>query len=321
MRSFHKRLWAALAVVYIAVAVAPFAVAGNDTASPDAFEGDEKKEQTYAEITTFSLVRQKVQSALAAAAEEDSPALIEIVVDGEDADPEYLAFMQNETTYVPVRSVCTALGAEEIVFDGATETVTVTAEGLEMVIPVNMTYLVANGRYLHVPDGFVLTDGRLMAPVRTLCTAFGATLIWDAEDAAVYISTGSEPILSGDEFYDADEVYWLSHIINAEAGDEPFDGKIAVGNVILNRVVSDEFPGSVYDVIFDHKSGVQFTPTVNGSIYMKIGNPGCEEAAKLALEGADVVGDALYFSSAYSSCWAQRNRPYACQIGTHAFYL
>ena len=160
-----------------------------------------------------------------------------------------------------------------------------------------------------------------MAPVRALCVAFGAEIEWDAEDAAVIIKTGEEPIMSGDEYYNEEDVYWLSRIINAEAGNEPFLGKIAVGNVIMNRVDSDEFPDTVYEVIFDRKCGVQFTPTENGSIYMTPDNWGCEEAAKLALEGADVIGDALYFSAAAMGSWAARNRPFSTQIGTHAFYL
>ena len=43
----------------------------------------------------------------------------------------------------------------------------------------------------------------------------------------------------------------MSRIIHAESGAEPFDGKIAVGNVVLNRVESKQYPNTIYGVIFD----------------------------------------------------------------------
>ena len=66
-----------------------------------------------------------------------------------------------------------------------------------------------------------------------------------------------------EEFYDHDELYWLSKLIYAESGAEPFLGKLAVGTVVMNRVDSDEFPSNIVDVIFDKENGVQFTPTAN----------------------------------------------------------
>ena len=68
---------------------------------------------------------------------------------------------------------------------------------------------------------------------------------------------------------------WLSRILYAEANTEPLAGKIAVGNVIMNRVKSPEFPDTIYSVIFDRKYGVQFTPVANGSVYNNA-NEECE---------------------------------------------
>lgn len=50
--------------------------------------------------------------------------------------------------------------------------------------------------------------------------------------------------------YDSD-LYWLAKLINGEAEGEPYDGKIAVGNVVMNRVNSPKFPNSVKEVIFE----------------------------------------------------------------------
>lgn len=113
-------------------------------------------------------------------------------------------------------------------------------------------------------------------------------------------------------------MYWLSRIIYAESGNQPLDGKIAVGNVVLNRVASPGFPNSVYEVIFQRN---QFTPAANGSINR---TPSAESvvAAKLCLDGANTAGSALYFvnPTVAPGSWASRNRPYVATIGAHAFY-
>jgi N-acetylmuramoyl-L-alanine amidase len=98
-------------------------------------------------------------------------------------------------------------------------------------------------------------------------------------------------------------------------------GKIAVGNVILNRVKSAEFPDCIYDVIFDDNWGIQFEPVENGSIY----NTPTEEsilAAKLCLDGASVVDASLYFlnPAKASNFWAIQNCIYISTIGNHQFY-
>lgn len=195
----------------------------------------------------------------------------------------------------------------------------VTAPGLRMEIQPGLKYFIANGRYLYLPNGVLTSsDGHLMVPVRTLASALGADVAWDPIGNRVVLTAGAGPITSGDIAYQEDVVYWLSHIINAESGNQPLDGKIAVGNVVLNRVSSPRFPNTVYEVIFQRG---QFTPVSNGSINL---TPNAESviAAKLCLDGANTVGNALYFiNPRYSpNSWASRNRPYVATIASHAFY-
>ena len=120
----------------------------------------------------------------------------------------------------------------------------------------------------------------------------------------------------GETFYQEDELYWLSHIIYAESGNQPMAGRIAVGNVIMNRVEDSRFPNTIYGVIFQKN---QFSPAQSGSIYRE---PSEESiiAAKLVLDGAEVMEDALYFNRAGLSCWASRNRSLIATIGNHSFY-
>lgn len=193
----------------------------------------------------------------------------------------------------------------------------VTAPGLEMSIQPGRPYIIANGRYLYLPQGVKLSGNVLLVPARTLGAALGADVAWDPSGAVVF-TAGSGPITPGDVAYQADVLYWLSHIINAESGNQPLEGKIAVGNVVRNRVASSRFPNTTYEVIFQRG---QFSPVANGTIHMEP-NEESVIAAKLVLDGANTVGNALYFFNPRVSpnSWAGRNRPYVATIGNHAFY-
>lgn len=83
----------------------------------------------------------------------------------------------------------------------------------------------------------------------------------------------------------------LAKIIHAEANGETFLGKVAIGDVIMNRVASSEFPNSIEGVIF--QSG-QFSPVSDGSFY---NTPTTEDyqAADAALAAGDVTNGALFF--------------------------
>ena len=98
-------------------------------------------------------------------------------------------------------------------------------------------------------------------------------------------------------------------------------GKLAVGSVVLNRVDSDTFPDNIYDVIFDTKYGVQFTPTANGRIY-RDPTPESVIAAKMTLEGYRVSHDILYFiyEAIAENMWTVYNCDYMFTIGCHDFY-
>ena len=241
-----------------------------------------------------------------------------IVVNDQVLNLEVPARLIYEQTYVPYMSIVKALYPDATAQWNGERTV-VTATGLTLEIPVKQPYFIANGRYLYLPQGNTILDNHTLLPVRTLCAALGANVAWDPVGFSVVITAGENgPIPSASEAYGYEDLYWLSHIINAESGNQPLEGKIAVGNVVLNRVASSIFPNSIYDVIFQKH---QFTPTANGSIRLE---PNAESiiAAKLCLDGANTVGNALFFLNPRTApnSWASRNRPYLTTIGAHAFY-
>ena len=225
-------------------------------------------------------------------------------------------------TYVPLRDFVLALDeTAELTWNEEKKTAYVSTQGLEIRVPQNEQYIVANGRYLYLYGTVRNQGGSLTLPIRPLAEAFGVSVSWDAESQTVFVSGEINPILPGWAYYDETSVYWLSHIIYSEAGGESLDGQIAVGQVVLNRVGNACWPNNIHDVLFDDRCGVQFSPTANGAIYMEPSGMAVA-AAKMALEGADIVGDSYYFLNpdVSSDRWFERNCEYVTTIGSHRFY-
>ncbi|MBQ3403889.1 MAG: cell wall hydrolase [Oscillospiraceae bacterium] len=245
---------------------------------------------------------------------------VEIYIDNERAFISDSAFIESGTTYVKAPDACRQLGAE--ISQADAQTLTASAPGLSLNINAKKTVMNANGRYLWLADRIFEKDGVMYVPLRTLCDVFGAQIEWDGATRSIHIITGGEPIMPGSEFYNADDLYWLSRIIEAEAGGEKLIGQIAVGNVVINRVVSSEFPDTIYGVIFDKKYGVQFTPAYSGAVY-NTPSENAVIAACLAMEGTNIVDNSLYFVTVkvapYS--WAGRNCEFVTQLGCHNFYV
>ncbi len=228
-------------------------------------------------------------------------------------DPRFTAV--NGVSYVSLRAICQAVLPEATVtWDSHMATVSLPGVLTLTAVP-GMDYVIANDRYLYLPEKVQQTDGAVLLPLDTLMKALDATCAWRA-DGTLDIATGSGGITPGSAYYNADDLYWLSHIINAESGNQPLSGKMAVGNVILNRVRDSRFPGSIYGVVFQKN---QFTPAATGSIY-KTPNAESILAAKLCLDGAQVLPTALYFNQKGLNCWAARNRSFITTIAGHSFY-
>ncbi len=96
-----------------------------------------------------------------------------------------------------------------------------------------------------------------------------------------------------------DELRILAALIQCEAGGEPYEGQVAVGAVVMNRVRCGAYPNNITDVIY--ASG-QFTPASGGRMQSLILNgnikASCIQAAQEAINGVTNVGDALHFRRA-----------------------
>ena len=251
----------------------------------------------------------------------DSPATeyVQTYVDGQNYTGR--AVLYEDTTYVDLAQFADRMSPVRMMWEEASGRATLTGDGLTVTVQNGMDYLCANGRYLWCPAGVFAGEGYAYVPLRVAAKIFGADVSWNEAEFAAYVTSGDGVIASGDAFYDEGELYWLSRIIYSEAGIEPFTGQIAVGNVVLNRVRSAQFPDTIYEVIFDRAYGVQFTPTANGTIYC-VPDEEAIIAAKLCLEGYTLSEGILYFlnPALSSNFWVPNNRDYVMTIAGHDFY-
>ena len=106
-----------------------------------------------------------------------------------------------------------------------------------------------------------------------------------------------------EQYYDvyaatATDVVLLGALIYCEAGNQPYEGKVAVGACVMNRVRSPFYPNTIHGVIYASR---QFTPAGTGAVDRRIslGVPdSCLQAAQEALNGYSNIGDATHFRRA-----------------------
>ncbi len=234
-------------------------------------------------------------------------------------------FLENGITYVPLRFLSDVFNAENVRWNSQTKQASVLFDGKNIVVTENSDIASVDGNSVKMNGEAIIRNGRLFVPVRFFAESFGADVNWKQKYYRAEINKDGV-VLPDDVIeqrsYNDDHIYWLAKIIHCESESESIKGKIGVGNVIVNRVLSDEFPDTIYKVIFDTKYGVQFQPVLNGTIYKE---PGGESymAAKLVLEGENTAGNSLYFLNPRiaTNFWIVNNRVFYTSIGNHDFYL
>lgn len=109
--------------------------------------------------------------------------------------------------------------------------------------------------------------------------------------------------------------YLLANLIYCEAGAEPYSGQVAVGSVVMNRVLSSVYPDTVVGVIY--QSG-QFSPVASGRLALALtegrANASCYQAADEVMSGTTNVGNCVYFRTPVEGVTPKYT------IGGHIFY-
>lgn len=127
----------------------------------------------------------------------------------------------------------------------------------------------------------------------------------------IYSSAGS----SGGNANDAN-IELLARVINGEARGEPYEGQVAVGAVVLNRVEHPSFPNSISGVVYQKGA---FTAVDDGQINAQM-YASSRRAARDALNGWDPTNGAIYYYNPNTATnkWI-RTREVVCTIGRHVF--
>ena len=214
-------------------------------------------------------------------------------------------FRYKMQVYLPVEGFAELVGAEDL-----------RAEAGRCYIVSGERYIPCSKQDISVT---VIDCGVPCAPIEALMSAVGLNSTAIVGDSICVWGVPTFP--SAKDVYAGEDLYWLSRIISAESRGEPFLGQLAVGTVVINRTVSDYYPDSIYEVVFDKCGGVQFSPTANGSVY----NDPTESsviAAKMCLEGFRLDDNILFFfnSSIALGSWITSNRTYTMTVGQHDFY-
>ena len=114
--------------------------------------------------------------------------------------------------------------------------------------------------------------------------------------------------------FDPNDRYLLANLIYCEAGGEPYEGQLAVGAVVINRVRSSVYPDTVSAVIYQRR---QFAPVDDGHLALALAQnkatPSCYKAADEAMAGMSNVGDCVYFRTILPHIQGTI-------IGNHIFY-
>ena len=108
--------------------------------------------------------------------------------------------------------------------------------------------------------------------------------------------------------------YLLANLIYCEAGNQPYEGQVAVGAGVMNRVMSSVFPDTVVGVIYQNR---QFSPVASGRLALALSENhatnACYQAADAAMSGTTTVGNCLFFRTPIEGLTGT-------QIGGHIFY-
>lgn len=210
-------------------------------------------------------------------------------------------------------------------------------ESLTLFAQPGSQYMQVNGQSIYVPYGIKMYDGYTMAPIEQLAAVFQgsvcsydwgtnlygvttgaylATASYQYQQPSTTVQTTNTTYYQPAGYYDPQTLDLISRIINSEAGGMSLEGKVSVGNVIMNRVNSYEFPNTVYGVIYQPN---QFT-VVNTSRFYATPSDQSVTAAKMVLDGVNYVPGAVFYNVSGLNSWASRNRPYLMTFAGHDFY-
>lgn len=190
-------------------------------------------------------------------------------------------FIKEGTTMVPLRFIAEALGVS-VSWDADSSTVSVLKEETLINLTINQNDALVNDQPKRLTQAPVILNNRTYVPLRFISEKLKKDVEWEPHQRMIFISKNK---------LDSD-IYWLAKLVEAEASGEPYEGKVAVAAVVLNRTQSVFFPKTIKSVIFETS---QFSPVDNKRIFRMKPNDETIRAVEDAIAGGDPTMGALYF--------------------------
>ena len=118
----------------------------------------------------------------------------------------------------------------------------------------------------------------------------------------------------------SDDLYILAAVVYCEAGNQSYDGQLAVASVVMNRLYSGSYGSTILSVV---SSPGQFSVYGTGAYYSALSTGGSEtslSAAAAAMSGSNNIGSYMYFRPTWNTPQSVYDSGNYVQIGDHIFY-
>ncbi len=242
---------------------------------------------------------------------------ITVKVNGNCIKTDAKPYIKDNRTFVSIRFIAEALGADiewvdeekKAVFtlsskveDGAVIDKTIAGAYEEKTIElfVGSSKLTVNGVDTAMDTQTEISNGRTMVPVRFISENLNCSIEWDELVYTVSITNNDAVVPAAcidNRYYTDDDIIWLARIISVEARGLSVEGKLAVANVVVNRMKSNDFPNTIHDVISQKDYNVQFPPAHKEGFRESVPSRQCFIVAKMALEGINNIENCLFFNN------------------------
>ncbi len=219
---------------------------------------------------------------------------------------------------LPFKEFCDILGIADARYDEKYDLIIIKDEEADtlMFMSIGIYIYQHNDQILQLDVAPVLKDDVIYIPISFVARTFDFKVSWDEKTSMVVLNKDgfevpkeyklakeeAKPAKEEDKpakTYTDDDLMWLSRIVTVEASNLSYEGKLAIANVVLNRVKSPAFPATVHDVIFQIDGRyVQFPPAHRKSFTTRKINADAAKAALAALEGTNNIETCLYFNNA-----------------------
>ncbi len=203
-------------------------------------------------------------------------------------------FNKDGITYVTLRSFTDLLNIQDVEWDGEERSVGISYSGKSLKFYLDQNIVLVNGREYFIDGQPTLVNGNTMVPLDFIAHNFDCDISWDSLTQSLYVKKEGISIKMNDGGYSSEDVLWLARIVQVEGNGTPYDCKLAIANVVLNRVKSGVFPDSVKNVIFHHG---QFPPAYKAGFSESIPRDENIYVAKMALNGDNNISTCLYFNN------------------------